>query len=283
VQDSHNSVVFTQHILDLRELALYSWFSMSNLIDRGDFLPVLAPLANQKWLRDPALVGKPIKAQKADAQPPLDEYFNALFTALGPQHWWPGETPFEIIIGAILTQNTSWRNVELALASLRAASVFTPTAVGQVSLRRLQSLIRSAGYFRQKARALKAFVQFLRSEYRGSLKRMFATPSIALREKLLDVYGIGPETADAILLYAGGHPVFVVDAYTKRIMARHQWIREEAPYQDVGWMFERQFPGNVERFKEFHGLIVMVGKKWCRKSAAECENCPLGRYLEEAR
>jgi endonuclease-3 related protein len=220
---------------------------------------------------------------KIDAQPPLDEYFNSLFTALGPQHWWPGKTPFEVIIGAILTQNTSWKNVELALANLRAADVFTPAKVEMVNLRRLQSLIRPAGYFRQKARALKAFVRFLRSEHRGSLKRMFATPTISLREKLLNVWGIGPETADAILLYAGQHPVFVVDAYTKRIMARHGWVGEKAKYEDVRWMFERQSLGNVEHFKEFHGLIVLVGKKWCRKSVALCEECPLGRYKEEGR
>jgi endonuclease III related protein len=220
---------------------------------------------------------------KSDAQPPLDEYFNSLFTALGPQHWWPGKTQFEVIIGAILTQNTSWKNVELALASLRAAGVFTPTAVAKVHIRRLQALVRPSGYYHQKARALKAFVQFLRNEYRGSLKRMFATPTIELRERLLQITGIGPETADAILLYAGQHPVFVVDAYTKRIMARHGWIGDKAKYENVRWMFERQFPGDVERFKEFHGLIVKAGKNWCRKQVAECEKCPLGRYLEEGR
>ena len=130
---------------------------------------------------------------------------------------------------------------------------------------------------------MKAFVRFLRSEHRGSLKRMFATPTISLREKLLKVWGIGPETADAILLYAGQHPVFVVDAYSKRMMARHGWVDEKAKYEDVRWMFERQSLGNVERFKEFHGLIVLVGKKWCRKSVALCEECPLGRYKEEGR
>ncbi len=256
---------------------------MSNLVNRGDFLPVLAPSANQKWPPDASLVDTIAQERKAEAQPPLDEYFNSLFTASGPQHWWPGKTPFEVILGAILTQNTSWRNVELALGNLRTADVFTPAKVEKVDLRRLHALIRPAGYFRQKARALRAFVQFLRSGYRGSLKRMFATPTIALREKLLDVYGIGPETADAILLYAGEHPVFVVDAYAKRIMARHGWISEKAKYENVRWMFERQFPGDVERFKEFHGLIVMVGKKWCQKSAAKCEECPMGRYLEEGR
>ena len=256
---------------------------MSNTLVSMANLPLLSVSPNREWPQDATRRTKLTKAGQANAQPPLDEYFNSLFTALGPQHWWPGKTQFEVIVGAILTQNTSWKNVELALGNLRAAGVFTPTAIETVHVRRLQSLVRPSGYYRQKARALKAFVQFLRTEYRGSLKRMFATPTIELREKLLRVWGIGPETADAILLYAGQHPVFVVDAYTKRIMARHGWIGDKAKYENVRWMFERQFPGEVERFKEFHGLIVTVGKNWCRKQVAECEKCPLGRYLEEGR
>jgi endonuclease III related protein len=256
---------------------------MSNTGDYITILPVSGTDARREWLQNVLSPATMPRSIKADAQPPLDEYFNSLFTGLGPQHWWPGKTQFEVIIGAILTQNTSWKNVELALIKMRAAGVFTPTAVEKVQVRRLQTLVRPSGYFRQKARALKAFVQFLRVEYRGSLKRMFATPTIELREKLLRVWGIGPETADAILLYAGKQPVFVVDAYTKRIMARHGWIGEKAKYEDIRWMFERQFPGEVERFKEFHGLIVTVGKNWCRKQAALCEKCPLGRYLEEGR
>jgi endonuclease III related protein len=256
---------------------------MSNTADSTANL-ALSPISPRAdWLRQATLRTRLAKASQGDAQPPLDEYFNSLFTALGPQHWWPGKTQFEVIVGAILTQNTSWRNVELALAKLRDAGVFTPTAVAKAHIRSLHSLIRPSGYFRQKARALKAFVQFLRSEYRGSLKRMFATPTLELREKLVRVWGIGPETADAILLYAGQHPVFVVDAYTKRIMARHGWIGDKAKYEEIRWMFERQFPGDVERFEEFHGLIVSVGKNWCRKQVADCEKCPLGRYLEEGR
>ena len=256
---------------------------MSNVTNRTGISSFSNPEPTRKWLRTDRLVTVMPASAKIDAQPPLDHHFNSLFTSLGPQHWWPGKTPFEVIIGAILTQNTSWKNVELALANLRSADVFTPAKVESVNLRRLQSLIRPAGYFRQKARALKAFVKFLRCEYRGSLKRMFAAPTISLRENLLNVWGIGPETADAILLYAGQHPVFVVDAYTKRIMARHGWVGEKAKYEDVRWMYERQSLGNVERFKEFHGLIVLVGKNWCRKSVALCEECPLGRYKEEGR
>jgi endonuclease III related protein len=256
---------------------------MSNGVDSIASLPLSPVSPRQGWPQDARPRTKLPKVVQPDAQAPLDEYFNALFTALGPQHWWPGKTQFEVIVGAILTQNTSWENVELALTNLRTAGVFTPTAVSKIHIRSLQLLVRPSGYFRQKARALEAFVQFLRAEYRGSLKRMFATPTIELREKLLRIWGIGPETTDAILLYAGQHPVFVVDAYTKRIMARHGWIGDKAKYETVRWMFERQFPGDVERFKEFHGLIVSVGKNWCRKQAAECEKCPLGRYLEEGR
>src|ERR1700751_6445358 len=137
------------------------------------------------------------------SQPPLDEYVNSLFTALGPQRWWPAKSPFEVIVGAILTQSTSWTNVETALANVRGAQLLTPAAIEQVPLRRLQNLIQSSGYWRQKARALKSFVRFLRHEFRGSLKRMFETSTLLLREKLIGVFGIGPETADSILLYAG--------------------------------------------------------------------------------
>ncbi|MGA8013866.1 MAG: hypothetical protein WB949_15665 [Candidatus Acidiferrales bacterium] len=216
-------------------------------------------------------------------EPPLDEYYNSLFTAFGPQHWWPGKSQFEVIVGAILTQNTSWINVESAISNLRREGLLYPTAIEQVPVRRLQSLIRPAGYFRQKARKLKAFCGFLRAEFGGSLKRMFEAPTMMLREKLLGVFGIGPETADSILLYAGDHAVFVVDAYTKRLLSRHGWSHEKAKYDDVRWMFESQFPGNAKRFNEFHALIVNTGKTFCRTRDPLCGECPLGRYLEEGR
>jgi endonuclease-3 related protein len=216
-------------------------------------------------------------------QPPLDEYYNALFTHFGPQHWWPGNTPFEVIVGAILTQNTSWANVEKAISNLRAAKLLSPSAIHKVQLRKLERLVRPSGYFRQKARKLKAFCEFLQLEFRGSLKRMFATPTIVLREKLLGVHGIGPETADSILLYAAAHPVFVVDAYTKRLLVRHGWADENTKYEDIRWTFERQFPGDTTRFNEFHALIVNAGKHFCRRREALCNLCPLGRYREEGR
>ena len=216
-------------------------------------------------------------------QPPLDEYYNSLFTAFGPQHWWPGKTQFEVIVGAILTQNTSWTNVERAIANLRRAKLLSASAIEGAPPSQLETLIRPSGYFRQKARKLKAFCAFLRTEYRGSLKRMFETPTIVLREKLLGVFGVGPETADSILLYAGEHPVFVADAYAKRMLARHGWADAEAKYDDIRWMVERQFPGNTERFNEFHALIVNAGKNFCRAHEPLCGECPLGRYLEEGR
>ena len=187
-------------------------------------------------------------------------------------------------MGAILTQNTSWRNVERAIENLRRrGAAFSRGASRRPPTRRLERLIHSSGYFRQKARKLKEFCKFLRTEYSGSLKRMFATPTMELREKLLGVFGIGPETADSILLYGGGHAVFVVDAYTKRIMSRHGWSDTQAKYDDVRWMFERQFPGDAQRFNEFHALIVRAGKEFCRPQEARCGECPLGRYREEGR
>jgi endonuclease III related protein len=218
-----------------------------------------------------------------NTHPPLDDYYNALFTAFGPQQWWPAKTPFEVIVGAILTQNTVWANVEKAITNLRAAGLLSPAGIEKAPLRRLEALVRSSGYFRQKARKLKAFCKFLRAEYRGSLQRMFREPTPALREKLLSVFGIGPETADSILLYAGGHGVFVVDAYTKRLLVRHGWAGEKTTYDEMRWMFERQFPGNTQRFNEFHALIVTTGKNFCRTQQPLCGQCPLGRYLEEGR
>ena len=242
------------------------------------------PFTTKKIDSQPRLLSIPGAGRtQPESQPPLDEYFNSLFTALGPQHWWPADTPFEVIVGTILTQNTSWTNVEMAMANLRGERLLTLEGIERVNQRHLAKLLRPAGYFRQKARKLKAFVKFLRGEHAGSLRRMFATPTLQLREKLLGVWGIGPETADSILLYAGQHPVFVVDTYTKRMFARHGWIGEKANYEDVRWMVERQFPGDVKRFNELHALIVHAGKNWCRPHDEQCGECPLGRYLEEGR
>jgi len=218
----------------------------------------------------------------AYAAPPAEvllRYYETLAAALGPMRWWPAETPFEVIVGAILTQSTAWGNVELAIANLRSAGLLTPSAMLQVPTPRLARLVRPSGYFRQKAKKLKAFVRFLKSEYAGSLKRMFQTPTLDLREKLLSVHGIGPETADSILLYAGNHPVFVVDAYTHRIFGRHGITDGKADYERVRTLFETSIPRRPELFNEFHALIVNTGKNWCRKSAPRCEQCPLRSML----
>lgn len=211
--------------------------------------------------------------------PGLQEYYNALFHALGPQNWWPARTPFEVIVGAILTQNTAWSNVEKTIANLRRERLLAPAALEGVPHAKLARLIRSSGYFRQKAKKLKAFVKFLRSEYGGSLKKMFRTPTAQLREKLLAVHGIGPETADSILLYAGRHPVFVVDAYTRRILSRHGLVSERAGYEERRAFFEKTLPPDVQLYNEFHGLIVMTGKHWCRTKNPLCHACPLQKFL----
>jgi endonuclease III related protein len=214
-----------------------------------------------------------------DARPELGQYYDTLYKVMGPQHWWPARTPFEVIVGAILTQNTAWTNVERAIANLRRERLLTPLAIARVPRARLARLIRSSGYFRQKARKLKEFTAFLRREYRGSLARMFRTPTAELRERLLAVHGIGRETADSILLYAGGHDVFVVDAYTKRILTRHGLATEKASYEEVRALFESSLPRDAATYNEFHGLIVNVGKNWCRTRNPRCEECPLQPFL----
>ena len=172
-------------------------------------------------------------------------YYHTLFASWGRQHWWPAQSRFEVIVGAYLTQNTSWSNVERALASLRQARRLSIGGIRRTPLPALQKLIRSAGYFRQKAQRLKTFVRFLDRRYGGSLTRMFAQPTAQLREELLALNGVGPETADSILLYAGNHPVFVVDAYTRRILERHRIVSPRAGYDEIRELFERALPGVV--------------------------------------
>lgn len=211
----------------------------------------------------------------------LMEYYDAMSGNLGPMHWWPGQTPFDVIVGAILTQNTAWTNVERAIENLRREKLLSFTAMEKVSLPRLARLIRSSGYFRQKAKKLKAFVRFLRKAYGGSLVRMFATPTAKLRQELLVVHGIGPETADSILLYAGNHTIFVVDAYTRRIFTRHALANGEATYDEVRAFFENHLSKDARLYNEYHALIVNTGKNWCRAQKPRCEECPLGKFLPQ--
>jgi len=176
-------------------------------------------------------------------------------------------------------QTTAWTNVESAIENLRRERLLSPRAIETVSTPRLARLIRSSGYFRQKARKLKAFVRFLRQEYEGSLAKMFRAPTPALRRQLLDVHGIGPETADAILLYAAKHPVFVVDAYTRRVLERHGLAHPKLGYEDVRQLFERNLPRDATLYNEFHALIVHTGKHFCRSCEARCGECALKPLL----
>jgi endonuclease-3 related protein len=219
----------------------------------------------------------------AGPRPALADYFTTLFQAHGPQKWWPGRTRFEVIVGAILTQNTSWTNVKRAIANLRRERLLTPTAIESISEARLARLIRPSGYFRQKARKLKEFVRFLRINYQGSLNQMFRTPTATLREQLLEVHGIGPETADSVLLYAGNHPVFVVDAYTRRILERHNLATGKETYEEIRELFEQSLPPNAPLYNEYHALIVHTGKEYCQARKARCDDCALRRFLPTAK
>jgi len=210
----------------------------------------------------------------------LNRFFEAMLHAYGPQHWWPGETPTEVIIGAILTQNTAWRNVERAIANLKQAGLLHWRRLRDIPLESLAEHIRPAGTYRVKARRLKAFVDWFWQRYEADLDRMFATPLEMLREELLEVPGIGRETADAILLYAGGLPTFVVDAYTARILYRHRLIDTDADYDEIKELFESSLPSDPALFNEFHALLVRVGKEHCRPRA-RCRGCPLERFEHE--
>ena len=249
---------------------------------------------------------------KDSKQEEIRKFYRALYRAWGPQHWWPAETPFEVIIGAYLTQNTSWTNVERAMENLRRARVLSVEGIRKLKLARLERLIQPSGYFRQKAKRLKTFISFLDDRYEGSVERMFAQPTAKLRKELLALNGIGPETADSILLYGGNHPAFVVDAYTRRILERHQVLPEKADYEEIRFLFEQSlnrladeqekieaplesgFPGTVhphssmstahrtalvQTYNEMHGLMVGIGKFQCGKSKPKCDGCPLQPFL----
>jgi endonuclease-3 related protein len=245
-------------------------------------------------------------------------YYHRLFAAWGRQHWWPAQSRFEVIVGAYLTQNTSWTNVEKALGNLRKARRLTIDGIRRTPQVKLAQLVRSSGYFRQKAQRLKTFVGFLDANYGGSLARMFARSTAELRDELLALNGVGPETADSILLYAGNHPVFVVDAYTRRVLERHQIVSGKAGYDEIRQLCEQalskatplqQSPDGapaagagpcdsghrpsrastaprtalVQVFNEMHGLIVGVAKTYCLKSQPQCDRCPLQKFLPAAK
>jgi len=204
----------------------------------------------------------------------LLEIYNRLYSCYGPQRWWPGESQFEIIVGAILTQNTNWTNVEKAIANLKKGGCLTPSGLHELPLDRLAQLIRPAGYFNIKAQRLKCFLDWLFEDYDGLLESLEMLSPSTLREKLLAVKGIGPETADSICLYAFKKPIFVVDAYTARIFGRHSMIEPGSGYADIQEMFHEGLDKNARLFNEFHALIVQVGKKHCKPKPL-CKDCPL--------
>ncbi len=206
--------------------------------------------------------------------------YQALRDRFGHQGWWPGGSRFETIVGAILTQNTNWSNVEKAIGALQRADKLSPKGIRDTPLPTLADLIRSSGTFNVKAKRLKRFTDWLFENYDGDLGRMFARPVGELRKELLAVRGIGPETADAILLYAGEKPAFVVDAYTYRVLTRHALVPEETSYDEMKSLFEENLPQEIPLYNDFHAQLVRVGKEFCRKSAPRCEaGCPLQPYL----
>jgi endonuclease-3 related protein len=200
--------------------------------------------------------------------------YNRLMLTFGPQGWWPGDTPLEVSIGAILTQNTNWQNAKRAIDNLKNLGVLTPLALYDIPRETLEELIRTSGFFRQKAERVKIFIEFLMTRYGGSFEKAKKVDAPIIREELLSLKGIGPETADSIILYALNRPVFVVDGYTKRILTRHSIVHEKVDYDEVQEFFHKSLPCDERLFNEYHALIVRLGKDYC-KSKKQCSGCPL--------
>jgi len=212
----------------------------------------------------------------------LLELYKRLYGAYGSMHWWPGDTPFEVMVGAILTQNTNWRNVEKAIQNLKEKGVLNPKGIHQLERKQLASLIKPSGYFRIKADRLKAFLNFLFKNYNGSIESMKKEKMETLRPKLLEVKGIGPETADSILLYGLREPVFVVDAYTNRILSRHGIVSERASYEEIQTFCMDHLPHKQNLFNEYHALLVHLGKTLCKR-VPRCGICPLSGIEHSAK
>jgi endonuclease III related protein len=206
--------------------------------------------------------------------------YRHLLRYFGPQRWWPARSRFEVIVGAILTQNTAWTNVEKAITALRAARLLHPRGIDTVPQEQLAALIRSAGYYNMKAARLKHVTRFLLTRYGGSVRRMSRMALPELREALLEISGVGEETADSILLYAGDRPIFVVDAYTRRVLERHGLIAANARYGEIQRLFMAHLPADSALFNEYHALLVAVGKIYCRRTP-NCDRCPVRYDLPE--
>ena len=208
----------------------------------------------------------------------LSEIYDLLLEAYGPQHWWPAESPLEVLVGAVLTQNTNWQGVEIAMTSVKNHNLLDPHKLQALPIEELAQLIKPAGYFNLKARRLKNLIDFIMEAYSGDLEAMERAETGQLREELLAVNGVGPETADSILLYALEKPVFVVDTYTYRVASRHGLIGEEASYDDLQELFTLHLPSEVRLFNEYHALLVRVGKLHCKRKP-RCQGCPLEPLL----
>jgi len=205
----------------------------------------------------------------------LGAIYEKLYANFGPQHWWPAETAFEVIVGAVLTQNTAWANVEKAIINLKKNKLLTPHKLYQLPQKKLALLIKPAGYYNIKAKRLKEFLKFFFKNYELNIKKMSRMPVLTLRQQLLGVHGIGPETADSILLYALNKPLFVVDAYTKRVLGRHKLIPENTGYALVQDLFMKNLEKNTKLFNEYHALLVRLAKDFCLKNKPRCIICPL--------
>jgi endonuclease-3 related protein len=201
--------------------------------------------------------------------------YDALYGFWGPQHWWPADSAFEVLVGAILTQNTNWQNVKKAIDRLRDGGLLSLDALHSLPESQLAAYIRPSGYYNLKARRLKNLLQMIADNYGGDLELLLQEETAVARRQLLSVKGVGPETADSILLYGGGHPLFVVDAYTYRIFSRHQFLPEECDYQTMQDLFMDNLPPDAALFNEYHALIVMTAKRFCKKKEGLCEQCPL--------
>ncbi len=223
--------------------------------------------------------------QSIPMQQQLQDIYARLYSHFGPQHWWPQHNgAFEIILGAILTQNTAWTNVEKALANLKRAGLLNPSRLHRSRGSRIARLVRPSGYFNLKAKKLQAFTRFLFDKHRGSLRHLLALDADKLRAELLAVYGIGAETADSIILYAAHKPIFVVDAYTRRVFARLGIAtHENASYAEWQLLFHANLPRDVQMFNEYHALVVALGKKVCKKSKPSCAECPLREICPTAK
>lgn len=213
--------------------------------------------------------------------PTLRAYYDSLHAHFGPSGWWPADSPFEVAVGAVLTQNTAWVNVEKAIGNLKAAKLLGPRAILDAPLQTLETALTPSGYFRVKARRLRSFCEYLVQRHNGSMDQLAQQPLDTLRPELLRVHGIGPETADDILLYACDHPVFVIDTYTRRILARHALMPRKTDYETLRDYFERNLPVDVTLFKEYHAQIVYTGKDFC-KTKPDCEHCPLKKHLPKS-